>query len=94
VSRLLSRERYQRARALGAAMRLACDISGRNPSVLGQTTLELRPDAVVLRSDPNLGEELLGDIAAKRGATLAGLLERELKIRSSPGRPRKTARVA
>jgi exopolyphosphatase/guanosine-5'-triphosphate,3'-diphosphate pyrophosphatase len=81
VLRLLNREQHQRARALGAAVRLACDISGRNPRLLAKTTLEFRGGAVILRAAAGWTEPLLGEIAAKRGGALAEALDRELKIR-------------
>ncbi|HEY5071419.1 MAG TPA: Ppx/GppA phosphatase family protein [Caulobacteraceae bacterium] len=94
VFRLLSGERYQRARALGTAIRLACDISGRSPQLLSRASLEFRPGAVVLRAAPERSDALLGELAAKRGATLATILERELKIRPSPGKAPRPERLA
>ena len=38
MSRLLSPERLLRARALGAAMRLGCDLSGRSPALLARSS--------------------------------------------------------
>ena len=81
VARLLSPERYQRARALGAAIRLGCDLSGRSPTLLGHARLEFRAGAVMLHTEPGWEATLLGEQVAKRAATLAGLLDRELKIR-------------
>jgi exopolyphosphatase/guanosine-5'-triphosphate,3'-diphosphate pyrophosphatase len=40
VERLLTPERRQRALALGAAMRLGCDLSGRSPELLARTRLD------------------------------------------------------
>jgi exopolyphosphatase/guanosine-5'-triphosphate,3'-diphosphate pyrophosphatase len=81
VGRLLDPERYQRARAIGAAIRLGCDLSGRSPQILRHARLELRGGAVVLQADPGWEAILLGEQIAKRATTLANLLERELKIR-------------
>ncbi|MGH7022667.1 MAG: Ppx/GppA family phosphatase [Caulobacteraceae bacterium] len=81
VARLLSPERYQRARALGAAIRLGCDLSGRGPALLARARLALKPETVVLEADPGWEAILLGEPIAKRAATLAGLLDRELKVR-------------
>jgi exopolyphosphatase/guanosine-5'-triphosphate,3'-diphosphate pyrophosphatase len=81
VRRLLSSERYQRARALGAAIRLGCDLSGRSPQILRHAKLELRAAAVMIGADAGWEATLLGEQIAKRAATLANLLERELKIR-------------
>jgi exopolyphosphatase/guanosine-5'-triphosphate,3'-diphosphate pyrophosphatase len=83
VARLLSPERYQRARALGAAIRLGCDLSGRSPELLSHARLEFTPGAVVLQADDGWEATLLGEQTAKRASTLAGLLECELKVRPS-----------
>jgi exopolyphosphatase/guanosine-5'-triphosphate,3'-diphosphate pyrophosphatase len=81
VSRLLTTERYQRARALGAAIRLGCDLSGRAPALLQHARLDIRNTSVVLQADTGWEATLLGDPVAKRAGTLASLLERDLKIR-------------
>jgi exopolyphosphatase/guanosine-5'-triphosphate,3'-diphosphate pyrophosphatase len=81
VARLLSPERYQRARALGAAIRLGCDLSGRSPELLSHARLEFRSGAVVLQADDGWESTLLGEQVAKRATTLASLLERELRIK-------------
>ena len=81
VARLLSPERYQRARALGAAIRLGCDLSGRSPELLSHARLELRPNTISLQADNGWEATLLGEQVAKRANTLAGMLERELKIK-------------
>jgi exopolyphosphatase/guanosine-5'-triphosphate,3'-diphosphate pyrophosphatase len=91
VFRLLDPEQYQRARALGAAIRLACDLSGRNPELLSRTSLEFGRGAVILRAGRDWGDELLGEIAEKRGAALAAVLDRELKIRPVPARAERLA---
>ncbi len=83
VARLLNPERYQRARALGAAIRLGCDLSGRSAELLSHARLEFRPNTVVLQADHGWEATLLGEQVAKRANTLAALLERELRIRSS-----------
>jgi exopolyphosphatase/guanosine-5'-triphosphate,3'-diphosphate pyrophosphatase len=81
VSRLLSPERYQRARALGAAIRLGCDLSGRSPELLGRTRLDIRPKDLTLQADPGWEEICLGEAVAKRAQTLAGLLNRPLRLK-------------
>jgi exopolyphosphatase/guanosine-5'-triphosphate,3'-diphosphate pyrophosphatase len=94
IFRLLGVDQVQRARALGAAIRLACDLSGRNPELLGLASLEFRQGAVILKVAQEKGVELLGELAAKRGATLAAILDRELKIRPAPARVAPSERVA
>ena len=80
ISRLLSPERLIRARAVGAAMRLGCDLSGRSSALLARSSLRLDKARVILSADHGVGDLLLGEQTARRGATLAGILERDLKI--------------
>jgi exopolyphosphatase/guanosine-5'-triphosphate,3'-diphosphate pyrophosphatase len=80
ISRLLSPERLTRARAVGAAMRLGCDLSGRSSALLARSSLRLDRARVVLSAERGVGDLLLGEQTARRGATLAGILERDLKI--------------
>ncbi|MGA2951795.1 MAG: Ppx/GppA family phosphatase, partial [Caulobacteraceae bacterium] len=88
VGRLLTPERYQRARAVGAAVRLGCDLSGRGPALLDRARLEFKSEAVVLQAESGWETALLGEPTAKRAATLASLLDRELKIRrAAPAAP-------
>jgi exopolyphosphatase/guanosine-5'-triphosphate,3'-diphosphate pyrophosphatase len=88
IARLLTHERVQRARALGAAIRLACDLSGRSPELLRQASLEIRPSSVVVEAEAPSVTILLGEQTTKRAATLAALLERELKVRPTSRRDR------
>jgi exopolyphosphatase/guanosine-5'-triphosphate,3'-diphosphate pyrophosphatase len=81
VNRLLAPERYVRARALGAAIRLGCDLSGRTPELLAHARLEIKPGSVVLQAEDGWTAMLFGEQTGKRAATLAGLLDRELKMR-------------
>jgi len=94
VSRLLSPERYQKARALGAAVRLGCDLSGRGPELLARARLDFKPGVVTLQADPGWEATLLGESVAKRATTLAALLDRELKIRRTSTQPLATIRGA
>ena len=82
VARLLSPERCARALALGAALRLGCDLSGRSPELLNRTRLDIKTDVVLLQAEEAWAPILLGDQTAKRGQTLASLLDRELKLRA------------
>jgi exopolyphosphatase/guanosine-5'-triphosphate,3'-diphosphate pyrophosphatase len=75
VSRLLTPERRQRARALGAAVRLGCDLCGRNALLLAHVTLAFEGDQVRLRADTAWEGLLLGDQTAKRVQTLASALK-------------------
>jgi exopolyphosphatase/guanosine-5'-triphosphate,3'-diphosphate pyrophosphatase len=80
LSRVLSPERTVRARALGAAMRLGCDLSGRSAALLARSSLRMSGGKLVLSAEPAVADLLLGEQTARRSATLAGILERELKI--------------
>jgi exopolyphosphatase/guanosine-5'-triphosphate,3'-diphosphate pyrophosphatase len=82
ISRLLTPERQQRARALGTAMRLGCDLSGRSPELLAHTQLDFKPASVVLQAEEAWAPVLLGEQTAKRAAALASLLDRDLKLRT------------
>ncbi|HEY5106584.1 MAG TPA: Ppx/GppA phosphatase family protein [Caulobacteraceae bacterium] len=85
VGRLLDGDRLQRARALGAAIRLGCDLSGGSASLLAQSRLDIRSNAVVLEAAEGWGARLLGEQTGKRAATLASLLDRGLKMREASG---------
>jgi exopolyphosphatase/guanosine-5'-triphosphate,3'-diphosphate pyrophosphatase len=85
VSRLLTPERQKRARVLGAALRLACDLSGRSPELLEKCRLQIKPNIVLLEADETWAPILLGDQTAKRAATLATLLDRTAKLRTRGG---------
>jgi exopolyphosphatase/guanosine-5'-triphosphate,3'-diphosphate pyrophosphatase len=74
VNRLLTPERRQRARALGAAIRLGCDLSGRNPSLLPNVPLTIVGEQLQLRALPGWEDMLLGEQTTKRAQALAGAL--------------------
>ncbi len=82
TERLLSDAQLQRARALGAALRLACDLSGRSPPLLARSRLSLDAEALRLTADEAGADLLLGEQTAKRAATLAVALDRELDIQA------------
>ena len=80
IHRLLSPERRQRARALGAAVRLGCDLSGRNPHLLPQAELAVRNERLQLAAKPGWHDMLLGEQTAKRAQTLAQALRLRLEM--------------
>jgi exopolyphosphatase / guanosine-5'-triphosphate,3'-diphosphate pyrophosphatase len=80
IERLLSEERVQRARALGAAIRLGCDLSGRSSVLLASSELSIADGAVVLQAQQRYADILLGEQTGRRAQTLASILERDLKI--------------
>lgn len=78
IARLLSPDRRQRARALGAAVRLGCDVSGRNPQLLGHARLSLGEQGLVLAARAGWEAMLLGEQTARRAQTLAYALKLKL----------------
>ncbi|HEX8232595.1 MAG TPA: Ppx/GppA phosphatase family protein [Caulobacteraceae bacterium] len=82
IQRILPPEGVERARVLGAAIRLGSDLSGRSPDLLRRGRLRLDNGALVLEAAPEAADLLLGEQAGKRAATLANLLDRKLEIRT------------
>jgi exopolyphosphatase/guanosine-5'-triphosphate,3'-diphosphate pyrophosphatase len=83
IPRILSPERLRRARALGAAMRLGCDLSGRAPALLAASSLALDGGLVTLTVKRSAADLLLGEQTRKRLQSLANVLELESKIRTA-----------
>jgi exopolyphosphatase / guanosine-5'-triphosphate,3'-diphosphate pyrophosphatase len=94
VSRLLTPERHQRARALGAGLRLGCELSGRNPELLMHARMSLKPGVLCVEAEDAWAPLLLGEQTGKRASTLAQLLERELRLRPAATRSRVAATIA
>ena len=80
ISRVLSPDRRQRARALGAAIRLGCDLSGRSPRLLERSSLSVKGDRLRLSATPEWEDLLLGEQTAKRANTLATALRLKLEL--------------
>lgn len=80
ISRLLTPERRQRARALGAAIRLGCDLSGRNPHLLQHARLSLQQHRLALTAAPGWEDMLLGEQTAKRAQSLAAALKLKVEF--------------
>jgi exopolyphosphatase / guanosine-5'-triphosphate,3'-diphosphate pyrophosphatase len=80
IDRILSADHRQRARALGAAIRLGCDLSGRNPILIGRSSLAIQGDRLVLTADRDAADMLLGDQTTRRAQTLAAALKLKLDI--------------
>ena len=75
IGRLLDKDRFDRARALGLAMRLGCDLSGRTPSLLWQSRLEIEGARLLLTAESARADMLLGEQTAKRANALADALD-------------------
>jgi exopolyphosphatase/guanosine-5'-triphosphate,3'-diphosphate pyrophosphatase len=80
VARVIGADRRQRARALGAAVRLGCDLSGRNPRLLEKSSLAIRGDRLMLAAAAGWEDMLLGEQTAKRAQTLASALKLKLEL--------------
>ncbi|HWE47397.1 MAG TPA: Ppx/GppA phosphatase family protein [Caulobacteraceae bacterium] len=74
IGRLLNEDRFERARAVGLAMRLGCDLSGRTPSLLWQSRLEIDDERLLLTAESVRADMLLGEQTAKRANALADAL--------------------
>jgi len=83
LARVLTPERLRRARALGAAMRLGCDLSGRSPPLLAKAALGIDKNALVLTAKRDHADLLLGEHTNKRLGVLAQLLDLEPKVRTA-----------
>jgi exopolyphosphatase/guanosine-5'-triphosphate,3'-diphosphate pyrophosphatase len=81
VARVIGAERRQRARALGAAVRLGCDLSGRNPRLLEKSSLSLRDERLTLTAADGWEDMLLGEQTTRRAQTLASALKLKLELR-------------
>lgn len=81
ISRLLSEAQRRRARALGAAIRLGCDLSGRSAVLLAQSRLGLSDGKLILGAAEGWSDMLLGEQTARRATQLAGLLGVKLEVR-------------
>ena len=80
LTRILSDDRRQRAKALGAAIRLGCDLSGRNAKLLAMSRLGIQGGALWLSANDGWTDMLLGEQTAKRASTLADQLDLGLRI--------------
>ena len=80
IGRILSPERRQRARALGSAIRLGCDLSGRNPRLLEKSSLAIKGDKLVLSALTGWEDMLLGEQTTRRAQTLAQALKLKLEM--------------
>ncbi|WP_309605161.1 Ppx/GppA phosphatase family protein [Phenylobacterium sp.] len=80
IARVVSAERRQRARALGAGVRLGCDLSGRNPRLLERSNLSVQGERLILTASRGWEDMLLGEQTAKRAQTLATALKLKLEL--------------
>ena len=84
LDRVLTGDQPARARALGAALRLACDLCGRAPALLAGADLLPEPGRIVLAGRPGRADLLLGEQTRKRLAMLAALLDTTPMLSEAP----------
>jgi exopolyphosphatase/guanosine-5'-triphosphate,3'-diphosphate pyrophosphatase len=77
VRRLLSKDRFERARALGLAMRLGAHLSGRTAPLLREAELSFDDGRMQLTASKASADLLLGEQTAKRANALAAQLKLE-----------------
>ncbi|HEX2560756.1 MAG TPA: Ppx/GppA family phosphatase, partial [Phenylobacterium sp.] len=80
IARILTPERRLRARALGAAIRLGADLSGRNPALLAAAKLRIADGKLILSSAAGAEAILQGEQTPKRAGALAQALRLKLEI--------------
>jgi exopolyphosphatase/guanosine-5'-triphosphate,3'-diphosphate pyrophosphatase len=80
IARVIGPDRRQRARALGAAVRLGCDLSGRNPRLLERSSMTIQGDRLALIAARGWEDMLLGEQTAKRAQSLASALKLKLEL--------------
>lgn len=78
VNRLLSEQGQKRARALGMAMRLACDLSGRSPQLLANAAISIGKTQLKVTAVKGYASMLLGSQTKRRAKALADALDLEL----------------
>ncbi|MDO9335085.1 MAG: Ppx/GppA phosphatase family protein [Caulobacter sp.] len=82
ITRLLPDVARKRARALGAAIRLGCDLTARDSALLAHTRLSLKDGRLLLTTDADRADLLLGEQTGRRAATLAGHLDAKAEVRA------------
>ena len=82
VARLLTEQQRNAARALGLAIRLACDLSGRAPQLLANAHVAITDGRVVLTASKGYADVLLGEQTRRRGKALAESMGLKLDIRN------------
>jgi exopolyphosphatase/guanosine-5'-triphosphate,3'-diphosphate pyrophosphatase len=80
ISRLLNEEQRQAARALGLAIRLACDLSGRSAQLLVNARATVTDGVLGLTAAEGYADVLLGEQTRRRGKALAEALGLKLQI--------------
>lgn len=85
VSRLLTDEQRLRARTLGLAIRLACDLSGRSPQLLANAGAAVDKGVLKLTALDGYADVLLGEQTRRRARALADAMGLKLDIGRGAG---------
>jgi len=80
VAHLLTEEQRQGARAVGLAIRLACDMSGRSPQLLVNARATVKDGVLLLAAADGYADVLLGEQTRRRGKALAEAMGLKLQI--------------
>ncbi len=80
TERLLDEPSRLRARALGLAMRLGCDLSGRSPQLLANAAITVEKGVLKLTASEGYADVLLGEQTRRRAKALAEALGLKLDI--------------
>ncbi|MES2860307.1 MAG: Ppx/GppA phosphatase family protein [Pseudomonadota bacterium] len=80
ADRLLSEDARVSARALGLAMRLGCDLSGRSPQLLANASLKVKGGTLKLTATDGYADVLLGEQTRRRAKALAEAMGLKLEI--------------
>lgn len=80
IERLLDDDARTRARALGLAIRLGCDLSGRSPQLLANAALRIKGGALRLTASEGYADVLLGEQTRRRAKALAEAMGLKLEI--------------
>jgi exopolyphosphatase/guanosine-5'-triphosphate,3'-diphosphate pyrophosphatase len=80
VERLLTETTRLRARALGLAMRLGCDLSGRSPQLLANATVRVDKGVLKLTASEGYADALLGEQTRRRAKALAEVMKLKLDM--------------
>jgi exopolyphosphatase/guanosine-5'-triphosphate,3'-diphosphate pyrophosphatase len=81
IARIIPDFLRRRARALGAAIRLGCDLSGRSSSLLARSRIALEDGKFVLSTEPRWADMLLGEQTRRRAQAVASALNASLEIK-------------
>lgn len=80
TDRLLDETARMRARALGLAMRLGCDLSGRSPQLLANASVTVKGGSLTLTASDGYADVLLGEQTRRRAKALAEAMKLKLEI--------------